>query len=54
MTREKSLIALIAFLAGIGTFLGAVVIFDIDLVKWVNCSAPFAPPDEKRSQICDR
>lgn len=54
MNKEKNLIAIIAFLAGIAAFSAVVVIFEVDLVKWANCSAPFAPSVERRSEICDR
>jgi len=46
--------AMIAFLAGASTLFAAIVIFDIDLVKWANCSAPFADPIARESAICRR
>lgn len=46
--------AVIAFLAGAGTIFAVIVIFDIDLVKWANCSAPFADRWDRQSAICRR
>ena len=54
MNKEKIAIATIAFLAGAGTLLAAIIIFDLDFVKWANCSAPFADPIDKESAICRR
>ena len=54
VNKEKILIIAIAFLAGVGTLLAAIIIFEIDLVKWANCSAPFASPTDKQSAICRR
>jgi len=52
--KEKSLIAVIAFIAGIGTVFFVILIFDIDLIKWANCSAPFASEVDKESDLCRR
>ncbi len=54
MKKNQMIMAVIAFAAGAGTILAAIVIFDIDFVKWANCSAPFADPIDRQSAICRR
>jgi len=54
LDKYKILIAGVSFLAGIVTLFIILIIFEIDLVKWANCSAPFAAPEDKTSEICRR
>ncbi|CCH91327.1 Similarity [Microcystis aeruginosa PCC 9432] len=48
------IMAVITFAAGASTIFAAIVIFDIDFVKWANCSAPFADRWDRQSAICRR
>jgi hypothetical protein len=52
--KNQMTMAVIAFLAGAGTIFAVIVIFEIDLVKWANCSAPFADPIDRESALCRR
>jgi hypothetical protein len=52
--KNQMIMAVIAFAAGAGTIFAAIVIFDIDFVKWANCSAPFADPIDRQSAVCRR
>ncbi|GFE71407.1 hypothetical protein [Chroococcus sp. FPU101] len=45
-------IAAVALMAGVATLYAIIMIFEIDLVKWVNCSAPFSSSEDKKSEIC--
>jgi hypothetical protein len=54
LDKNKITIAAVAFLAGAAALFATIVIFEIDLVKWANCNAPFSPPDDKKSEICRR
>jgi hypothetical protein len=47
-------IAAIVFLAGIAALFAAILVFDLDVIKWANCNAPFAVPEDKASEICRR
>lgn len=48
------MIAAIAFMAGVATLYAIIMILEIDLVKWVNCNAPFSTPEDKKSEICHK
>lgn len=52
MNKHKITIAVLAYLAGFLTLLTSIIIFEIDLVKWANCSAPFAASIDKESRMC--
>lgn len=50
--KHKITIAAVAFMAGFATLYAIIMIFEIDLVKWVNCSGLFSTPEDKKSEIC--
>jgi hypothetical protein len=54
LDKDKMTIAAVGFLAGVAALFAAILIFELDVIKWANCNAPFAAPEDKTSEICRR
>ncbi|MFB2834914.1 hypothetical protein ACE1CA_10315 [Aerosakkonemataceae cyanobacterium BLCC-F167] len=50
MTNQRKIILSLAAL--LIAFLGVTLFVDIGVVKWFNCSSPFAPSQDKASDVC--
>jgi hypothetical protein len=49
---KKTLGIGIAIAAGIAALVGLMTLGAIDVMRWANCNAPFASPQEKASDVC--
>ena len=47
--KMKIILSLAVLLVG---FIGITLFVDIGIIKWFNCSGPFATPQDKASDVC--
>ncbi|MBE9224853.1 hypothetical protein IQ264_05150 [Phormidium sp. LEGE 05292] len=50
MTNQTKIILSLAVL--LVAFIGVTLFVDIGVIKWFNCSSPFAAPQDKASDVC--
>lgn len=50
MTNKIKIILSLAVL--LIAFIGVTLFIDLGVIKWFNCSSPFAPPQDKASDVC--
>ena len=52
MANRKAVV--LSFIAFVAVFIGISLIFDIGIVRWFTCASPFAVPQDKTSDVCNR